>query len=83
MDVLIGSGGYNLVHESRLTETQLFAFPQKRLYDNQFLRLTPNEYCESPEELIYRIEMTCNKKVKTSTYENGAITAVKMIEKLQ
>ncbi len=82
VDVLIGSGGYNLVHESRLTETQLFAFPQKRLYDNQFLRLTPDECCNTPEELIYRIEETCNKTVKASTYENGVFSAVKMIEML-
>ena len=83
VDVLIGSGGYNLVHESRMTETQLFAFPQKRLYDNQFLRLTPDECCNTPEELIYRIEENCNKTVKASTYENGVFSAVKMIEMLQ
>ena len=83
VDVVIGTGGYNLVHESRLTETQLFAFPQKRLYDNQFLRLTPYECCKGLEELIYKIEKTRFKKVKRSAYENGAVSAMKMIEKLQ
>lgn len=43
IDLLIGAGGYNTVHEARATGTRLVAVPQPRLYDQQASRLLPHE----------------------------------------
>jgi hypothetical protein len=43
VDVLVGAGGYNTVHEAHAAGTQLVAIPQERVYDRQARRLRPGE----------------------------------------
>jgi hypothetical protein len=43
IDLLVSSGGYNSVHESRYSGTPLLAIPQKRVYDRQADRLLASE----------------------------------------
>ncbi len=47
VDLLIGAGGYNTVHEARATSTRLIATAQPRLYDRQESRLKPEELAQS------------------------------------
>ncbi|MCY2964796.1 MAG: hypothetical protein NT069_14360 [Planctomycetota bacterium] len=47
VDLLIGAGGYNTVHEARATSTPLVATAQPRLYDRQDRRLHPGEMAQS------------------------------------
>jgi hypothetical protein len=52
VDLLIGGGGYNTVHEARATATPLIAVAQPRLYDRQAKRLLPGETAASWEDAI-------------------------------
>ncbi|MEK6236138.1 MAG: hypothetical protein N2C14_15640 [Planctomycetales bacterium] len=52
VDALVGSGGYNTVHETRASRTPLLAFAQRRLYDRQHIRLKPEECVPSVDLLI-------------------------------
>lgn len=83
VDVLVGAGGYNLVHEARQTNTRFFAFPQKRLYDNQRTRLNPNECCETPQELFAKINSIQKTSPKRDVYENGVHLAASLIGNLK
>ncbi len=62
VDILVGSGGYNLVHEARLTKTPLFAFSRTRLYDNQGERLRSEERVDSSEMLVCQLHELLNAR---------------------
>ncbi|MEO0445039.1 MAG: hypothetical protein AAF191_03070, partial [Verrucomicrobiota bacterium] len=51
IDLLIGSGGYHTVSETRATNVSLLAVSQKRLYDDQQARLHPHERVTSEKTL--------------------------------
>lgn len=55
VDVIIGAGGYNTVHEARATGTPLLALPRPRLYDRQAQRLAPGETFETRHQLLERL----------------------------
>lgn len=87
VSVIVGSGGYNTVHEARATATRLIAYPRRRLYDRQDRRLRQQEQVISVTEMyrsvVEAVEQTWTEGVRTVTsYSNGAIEAVAAIEAL-
>jgi hypothetical protein len=50
VDLLVGGAGFNLVHEARATGTPAIWAPQRRLYDDQALRVTGERFARSPAE---------------------------------
>ncbi len=52
IDFLVGAAGYNTFHEATLTQTELFALPQKRLYDRQDKRAGKLHSYSSPNSLV-------------------------------
>lgn len=77
IDLLVGSAGYNTVHEARLTQTRLRAIPRERLYDRQQRRLHPSERLEDLD-----IDLPPLRRQNAATYQNGSHAAVKAIEQL-
>jgi len=63
-DLVVGNGGYNTVSECRVTQTKLFAFPRKRLYDRQRDRLLPGEVVEETDELVGKILLWLETETK-------------------
>jgi hypothetical protein len=87
VDLVIGSGGYNTVHECRATGTRLLAIARKRLYDRQAKRLLPAEVIPSPADAQQRIaghlDSLENGYSKHSVrYVNGATQAIEHLEAL-
>jgi hypothetical protein len=87
VDVLVGAGGYNTVHEARATATPLLAFAQPRRYDLQHERLLADELIAESDDLAQRVRDTlsrtppaCQRQVRA--YENGVHAAVLAIEAL-
>jgi hypothetical protein len=86
-DLLIGSGGYNTVHEARATATSLIAVARRRLYDRQFHRLRREERAASQTELIERAAgringQTAHVQRPAVCYRNGTHEAVQIIESI-
>jgi UDP:flavonoid glycosyltransferase YjiC (YdhE family) len=82
IDLLIGSGGYNMVHEARLTQTPLLAFAQQRLYDRQAVRLRPHESVSSVAECIARAQtllIGASPRRSIPAYVNGAEEGAEVI----
>ena len=79
IEVLVGAGGYNIVHESRATGTPLLALPKVRLYDNQLKRLKNSETFKSINHLIDQLPLhpLPNKSIE---FKNGVVQAAKLIE---
>ena len=79
IEVLVGAGGYNIVHESRATGTPLLALPKVRLYDNQLKRLKNSETFKSINHLIDQLPLhpSPNKSIE---FKNGVVQAAKLIE---
>ena len=84
IDLLIGAGGYNTVHESRATATRLFACGQVRLYDRQAERLRPSEQRASLQELFDNSIAWAHgwspPSRQTPWFENGVHRAVDEID---
>lgn len=84
VDLLVGAGGYNTVNEARATGTPLLAFAQKRLYDQQELRLRKEELVLASDELVERIKERLNghrPQPTASTFKpNGVHQALEEIE---
>jgi predicted glycosyltransferase len=55
-DLVIGSCGYNLYHEIDQTNMPAIFLPQKKLYDDQFLRARGTMQATSPQELAAMLE---------------------------
>ena len=86
VDVLVGSGGYNTVHEARATATPLVALARPRRYDRQAHRLSHTERARDEEDVLRLVSghlgrWTAGGRV-VPTYENGTHVAVRLIEGL-
>lgn len=87
VDVLVGAGGYNTVHEARATATPLLAFAQPRRYDLQHERLHADELIAESDDLAQRVRYTLARtpparQRQVPAYENGVHAAVLSIEAL-
>lgn len=91
MDVLrgvtlvIGSGGYNTVHETSAVGVKLVGLPRRRMYDSQSHRLPPSDTAMNYEEIEHAVELHLASHALQHTefppqYENGAHEAVEVIE---
>ncbi|WP_428264144.1 hypothetical protein [Haliangium sp.] len=82
VDVLVGAGGYNTVHEARATATPLLALARPRRYDRQAQRLRPNELVRAPDELVERVRRALARGPRgpVPDYDNGVHHAVTAIE---
>lgn len=88
VDVLIGAGGYNTVHEARATGVPLLALAQPRLYDRQAERLRPDERIASPDHALARVRALLASGTRAAHtrsrpgYENGVHAAITAIERV-
>lgn len=86
IDVLVGSGGYNTVHEARATGTPLVALARPRRYDRQSRRLCPDERAVDESDVLRRVsERIAERSGGAGTlpmYENGVHAAVSLIDRL-
>ena len=87
VSVIVGSGGYNTVHEARATGTRLIACPRSRLYDRQDRRLRQQEKVMTVADM-YRSVVEAVEQAwaegsrRVTSYPNGATEAVAAIEAL-
>ena len=87
VSVIVGSGGYNTVHEARATGTRLIACPRSRLYDRQDRRLRRQEKVMTVADM-YRSVVEAVEQAwaegprRVPSYPNGATEAVAAIEAL-
>lgn len=82
VDLLVGGGGYNTVHEARSTSTPLLALTQKRLYDRQDRRVAGTERVRNFDELINQISkilMASSADGKFARYQNGVMEASELL----
>jgi UDP:flavonoid glycosyltransferase YjiC (YdhE family) len=80
VDLVVGAGGYNTVHECRATKRPLLAFAQPRMYDRQQRRLQTDEQVSDVEDLLRRVELQLARPpVPPPRYENGTHRAVAAI----
>jgi hypothetical protein len=77
VDLLVGAGGYNTVHEARLTATPFRAVARQRLYDRQHRRLRSREWLEVQDQNV-----PPRRPAATVRYTNGTEAAVDAIERL-
>ncbi|NMO18002.1 hypothetical protein HPC49_14850 [Pyxidicoccus fallax] len=84
VDVLVGAGGYNTVHEARATGTPLMALARARLYDRQALRLRAEERADSVEAWVERaVQLALARPGRgPGPYVSGTRDAVARIERL-
>ena len=85
VDLLIGSGGYNTVNETRATGTPLLAIAQPRLYDRQAIRLRPAEQAADFDDVLSRATAWINdyfpkRQPGRPRYCNGTQQAVQAID---
>lgn len=87
VNVLVGAGGYNTVHEARATGTPLLAIPQKRQYDRQSQRLKPDERVATTAQMseavmsrVRSLPISPNREIPAFT--NGAHQACHAIEEM-
>ncbi|QSQ21843.1 hypothetical protein JY651_42970 [Pyxidicoccus parkwayensis] len=83
VDVLVGAGGYNTVHEARATGTPFVALARPRLYDRQALRLEAEELAPSAEALVERAALLARSRPARGPgpYASGTRDAVALIER--
>ena len=87
VSVIVGSGGYNTVHEARATGTRLIACPRSRLYDRQDRRLRRQEkvltIADMHVSVVAAVEQAwAEGPRRVTSYPNGATEAVAAIEAL-
>ena len=89
VSVLVGSGGYNTVHEAKATATPFIGIPRKRLYDLQYPRLEGHSIAMNYEDIrryvADAIEAANNtaKTLPTPRYSNGVHEAIQVIEAIK
>lgn len=89
-DVVVGGAGYNTVYECAALGVPLVAFAFKRLYDRQHRRASQSTYfVQSFEEAIITVQMLLDniknricREENSSSFINGAVQAVGLIEKM-
>lgn len=83
VDLLVGGGGYNTVHEARATGTALLALTQKRLYDCQNRRVCEPEQVRDENDLFVKVGGFLGNwspdSQKCARYLNGATQAADII----
>lgn len=82
-DLVVGGGGYNLVHECRLLKIPLVTWPLKRKYDDQNARVTQHNIPKVNSrtglvDFICKFDDFRKDSVETA-YENGADTAAEFL----
>jgi len=82
VDLLVGVGGYNTVHEARGTGTPLLALARPRRYDRQARRLTSDELCPGVDVLVQRAVETLGPRGPILEYTNGVHAALDALEDL-
>ncbi|MBZ4421348.1 hypothetical protein [Myxococcus sp. RHSTA-1-4] len=84
VDVLVGAGGYNTVHEARVTGTPFVALARPRLYDRQALRLRHDERAGSMDELVERAVLLARSRParRPGPYVSGTRDAVAHLERV-
>ena len=87
VSLIVGSGGYNTVHEARVTGTRLIGWPRRRLYDRQHRRLREDERSQDVSQIARRVvaalgDLRTSAAVAAPGYQNGTAAAVAAIESL-
>ena len=85
-DVVIGSAGYNTIHECLACGVPLVARPWPRKYDRQSLRAARAavRQVETPEQAVKAaLDELTRKPARYSQFHNGSHEAVALIERLQ
>jgi hypothetical protein len=80
VDALVGTGGYNLVHEARVTGTPLLARAQPRRYDRQFARLHPNECVSDVSGILSRLQ-SLPPRSRPQAFPNAVHQAAEWVER--
>ena len=82
-DVVVGSGGYNLVHECAALKVPLVAIALPRRYDRQARRILQHGHLvERVKDIVSAVRVLIQKKrvCKTPDYENGVEDAIAHIK---
>ena len=82
VSLIVGSGGYNTVHEAHASQTPLISIPRKRMYDQQQSRLSACQTARTPAEVLVRIESNLSQLLcesRADGFSNGANEAVELI----
>jgi len=87
VSVSVGNGGYNTVHEARVTQTPLVALARPRLYDRQERRLTEKEVVSGFQAVRNRVAAAIAPTSSGLTesppqYENGVYAAIDILDRL-
>lgn len=83
VDLLVGAGGYHLVHEARATMTPLAALASYRAYDAQARRLRAGERARDLEEITSRIRSVARRtKPPPASIVDGAAEGLRVVEEL-
>jgi hypothetical protein len=85
--VVVGSGGYNTVQETRAVGVQLVGLPRQRLYDSQVRRLHACEVAEDYQAIrsLVNVAIESHHRIEFSKeprYPNGVHEAIGIIESL-
>ncbi len=82
---LVGSAGYNLVHEAELAQVPLFCLPQPRTYDDQFARAKSSAVVvpiTNTDDLRAALVASPSLPCNVTHFENGAAQAAALIASL-
>ncbi len=85
VDLVVGAGGYNLVHECQAVGVPAVFVPQRRRYDEQFARVAGASVARSPEQLesILAAHVAAGPTERAVPhYANGAASAARALLEL-
>lgn len=87
VSIVVGSGGYNSVHEARATRTKFIGLPWPRLYDRQQRRLSECERATNFQQARQQVAAAIasyskRSPILPSSYQNGVYKAIETIEAL-
>jgi hypothetical protein len=84
VSIIVGGGGYNLVHEARAAKTKLIGLSWPRLYDRQQRRLNVSERVVDLQQAFQQVATAIKSHSKASRnpplrFRNGVHQAIKLI----
>ena len=83
IDLLVGGGGFNTVHETRATGTSLLAFARPRMYDRQQLRLAQQQIIDPKQPLASQVVAALSNTIQPRPhFENGLQEGVRLCHEL-
>lgn len=87
VSVVVGSGGYNTVQETKAVGVPLIGLPRQRLYDSQRRRLEGGNVARNYREVRSLVEKTIGEvrlqeRGTSPDYQNGVHLAVELISSL-